>query len=89
MLRRYWWPIQASDHVRQSPMPVRLLSEDLVLFRDGEGQLGLLARQCAHRGSSLEFGRVEKKGIRCCYHGWVFNVMANASNNPRNPPVAP
>ena len=86
MLRRYWWPIQASDHVRQSPLPVRLLGENFVLFRDGEGKAGLLARQCAHRGSSLEFGRVEKHGIRCCYHGWVFDVNGKCIEQPAEPP---
>ena len=86
MLRRYWWPIQASDHVTDKPVPIRLMGEDLVLFRDGNGRLGLLGRACAHRGSSLEFGRVEKEGIRCCYHGWVFDARGRCLEQPAEPP---
>jgi 5,5'-dehydrodivanillate O-demethylase len=70
MLRRYWWPIGFSELVANKPVPVRLLGEDLILFRDGTGKTGLLDRRCPHRGASLELGRVEADGIRCCYHGW-------------------
>jgi phenylpropionate dioxygenase-like ring-hydroxylating dioxygenase large terminal subunit len=61
MLRRYWWPVGFSELVvkKGKPSKVRLLGEDLVLFRDGGGQLGLLDLHCSHRGTSLEFGRVE------------------------------
>ena len=72
MLRRYWWPIMTSADVTDKPVPVQVLGEDLILFRDGKGQLGLLERHCAHRSASLEFGRVEADGIRCCYHGWKY-----------------
>ena len=66
MLRRYWWPVGFSEEVRSkgAPVKVRLLSEDFVLFRDGGGELGLLELHCSHRGTSLEFGRVESNGIR-------------------------
>src|ERR1041384_2133269 len=66
MLRRYWWPIGFSELVREKQIPtrVRLLGEDFVLFRDGSSHLGLLELHCSHRGTSLEFGRVEHQGIR-------------------------
>jgi phthalate 4,5-dioxygenase oxygenase subunit len=76
MLRRYWWPAGFTEQVtaKGSPTRVRLLGEDLVLFRDGSGRLGVLGLHCWHRGTSLEFGRVEDSGIRCCYHGWLYDV---------------
>ena len=60
MLRRYWWPVGFSELVSKNGQPVkaRLLGEDLVLFRDGGGRLGVLSLHCSHRGTSLEFGRV-------------------------------
>jgi len=73
MLRRYWWPVAISDHVGNRPHKVRLLGEDFVLFRSLEGRLGLLDLHCTHRNASLEFGRVEAKGLRCCYHGWLYD----------------
>jgi 5,5'-dehydrodivanillate O-demethylase len=77
MLRRYWWPILPSDEVKNKPIKVGLLGEKFVLFRTGEGKLGLLDLNCTHRRASLEFGRVEDKGIRCCYHGWKYDVEGN------------
>jgi len=72
MLRRYWQPVCTSDEVNELPMPVRIMCEDLVVFRDGDGNIGCLELHCAHRGASLEYARVEEDGIRCCYHGWKF-----------------
>ena len=87
MLRRYWWPIGFSELVaeKQSPTKVRLLSEDFVLFRNGAGHLGLLELHCSHRGTSLEFGRVEDQGIRCCYHGWLYDVAGRCLEQPAEP----
>jgi len=87
MLRRYWWPIGFSELVaeKQSPTKVRLLSEDFVLFRNGAGHLGLLELHCSHRGTSLEFGRVEDQGIRCCYHGWLYDTAGNCLEQPAEP----
>lgn len=85
MLRCYWWPIACVDQIGTSPVPVRLLGEDLILFRDGTGQFGLLGRYCAHRGTSLEFGRVEAEGIRCCYHGWLYNRSGRCLDTPAEP----
>jgi 5,5'-dehydrodivanillate O-demethylase oxygenase subunit len=84
MLRRYWWPIAFSEHVGKSPVPVRLLGEDFVLFRTPTG-FGLLERYCAHRRASLEFGRVEERGIRCCYHGWLYDAQGKCLEQPAEP----
>jgi phenylpropionate dioxygenase-like ring-hydroxylating dioxygenase large terminal subunit len=69
MLRRYWWPVELSEYLKPKDRPtkIRVLGENLVLFREGSGPPGLLALNCSHRGTSLEFGRVADKGIRCCY----------------------
>ena len=56
----------------KQPLPVRILGENLVLFRTTSGKFGLVHRQCPHRNASLIFGKCEKEGIRCCYHGWLF-----------------
>ena len=87
MLRRYWWPIGFSELVteKQIPTKVRLLGEDFVLFRDGALRLGLLELHCSHRGTSLEFGRVEGQGIRCCYHGWLYDVAGRCLEQPAEP----
>lgn len=87
MLRRYWWPIGFSELVteKQTPTKVRLLGEDFVLFRDGARRLGLLELHCSHRGTSLEFGRVEDQGIRCCYHGWLYDTAGRCLEQPAEP----
>jgi 5,5'-dehydrodivanillate O-demethylase len=89
MLRRYWWPVWFSEHVTNKPVPVRLLGEDLILFRDASGQVGLLDRRCPHRGASLELGRVEADGIRCCYHGWKFDRAGRCLDMPCEPADTP
>ncbi|MGE5721981.1 MAG: Rieske 2Fe-2S domain-containing protein, partial [Sphingomonadales bacterium] len=73
-MRRYWQPGLASASVTNRPREVRILGEDLIVFRDGEGRPGLLYPRCMHRGTSLFWGHVERDGIRCCYHGWKFDV---------------
>jgi 5,5'-dehydrodivanillate O-demethylase oxygenase subunit len=87
MLRRYWWPVGFSEHVKEkgSPVKVRLLGEDFVLFRDGDRRLGLVELHCSHRGTSLEYGRVEDRGIRCCYHGWLYDVNGRCLEQPAEP----
>ncbi len=75
LLRRYWHPIAVSVEVASdAPKRVRLLSEDLVLFRDQQGRIGLVDEHCCHRGTSLFYGRIEEDGIRCPYHGWKFDT---------------
>ena len=62
-----------------------MLGEDLVLFRDDHGKLGILTLRCPHRGTSLEFGHVEDGGLRCCYHGWLFNTEGRILQMPGEP----
>ena len=82
LFRRYWQPVALASKLGDVPLPVRILGEDLVVFRDLEGRVGVLHRHCCHRGASLEFGVVSQRGIRCCYHGWLFDVDGG---DPRNP----
>ncbi len=73
LLRRYWQPLARSEEATSFPRKVRIFGEDLILFRDGSGRPGLLYPRCMHRGTSLLYGRVDQNGIRCCYHGWLFD----------------
>jgi len=86
LLRRYWQPVGVASELFDLPKPVLVLGEDLVLFRDGEGCFGLLDPRCCHRGTSLYYGRVEPEGIRCCYHGWLFDVTGRCLEQPCEPP---
>jgi phenylpropionate dioxygenase-like ring-hydroxylating dioxygenase large terminal subunit len=85
LMRRYWHPVGVSSKVTTDPQSVRILGEDLILFRDGKGRAGLLDAHCAHRGSSLYYGKVEDEGIRCCYHGWLFAVDGTCVEQPCEP----
>ncbi len=67
------------------PTPVKILGEELVLFRDGSGQPGLIGRYCPHRNASFEFGRIEPNGISCCYHGWTFDRAGKCLAMPAEP----
>jgi 5,5'-dehydrodivanillate O-demethylase oxygenase subunit len=84
LLRRYWYPVSfAADLTPENPTRfVRLLGEDLVLFLDKSGRVGLLADHCAHRGASLCYGRVEERGIACAYHGWLYDSGGNILETP-------
>ncbi len=84
-LRRFWHPIALTEELAGVPLPLRVLGEDLVLFRDKRGELGLLFRHCAHRGTSLEFGIVSERGLRCCYHGWLYDVDGRILETPAQP----
>src|SRR5262245_15614700 len=84
-MRRYWQPVAVSANVSMKPQYVRILGEDLILFRDGRGRPGLLTPRCAHRGSSLFYGKVDENGIRCCYHGWQFDVEGRCLDQPCEP----
>ena len=85
LLRRYWHPIGLTADATDTPRQVRVLGEDLILFRDKEGKPGLLYPHCAHRGTSLYYGKVEERGIRCCYHGWLFSVDGHCLEQPCEP----
>jgi nitrite reductase/ring-hydroxylating ferredoxin subunit len=84
-LRRFWHPFLMSEELGDTPKLVRLLGEELVLFRDGSGRLGLLHKPCVHRGTSLEYGIPAERGIRCCYHGWLFDVDGTILETPAEP----
>lgn len=73
-MRRYWHPFFIVSELHYQPQLIKILGEELVLFRDRSGEFGLVHKKCPHRRASMEFGRCEQKGIRCCYHGWVFDV---------------
>lgn len=84
--RRFWQPLCLSSQLSDLPHAVRILGEDLVAFRTRRGEVGVLHKHCAHRGTSLEFGRVEDCGIRCCYHGWLFAPDGRVIETPGEPP---
>jgi len=85
LMRRYWQPVCLSADLKDVPKPVRILGEDLIAFRDGRGRAGLLFFRCSHRGTSLEYGRIEERGIRCCYHGWLYDVEGTILEMPLEP----
>ena len=84
-LRRYWHPIFISKELTDLPKLIKVLGEELVLFKDKSGQHGLVHKRCPHRRASLEFGRCEKQGIRCCYHGWLFDIDGTILDIPGEP----
>ena len=83
-LRRFWQPV-AFVRELDAPLRVRILGEDLVVFRDRGGRFGVLHLHCAHRGTSLEFGIPMERGLRCCYHGWVYDVDGRCLETPGEP----
>jgi 5,5'-dehydrodivanillate O-demethylase oxygenase subunit len=86
LMRRYWHPIYPEARLRENPVAkVRILCEDLVLFRDRSGRLGLVQERCPHRRTSLSVGIPEPEGIRCCYHGWLFNAEGKCLEQPLEP----
>jgi 5,5'-dehydrodivanillate O-demethylase oxygenase subunit len=83
LLRRYWHPIAASVELDKEPVqPVKLLGEDLVLFRDEQGRMGLIGHRCAHRGISMAYGIPQENGLRCAYHGWTFDTNGRCVDMP-------
>ncbi len=95
VFRRYWLPVEAAANLgggragfsgANNPLRIRILGEDLVLFRDGSGSPGLVAEHCSHRGTSLFYGRVEDQGIRCLYHGWAYDRDGSCIDTPGEPP---
>ena len=88
LMRRFWQPILLSDEVPDRdgpPMRVRLLGEDLVAFRDSNGDVGMIDGFCPHRRAGLFFGRNEEQGLRCVYHGWKFDVSGACVDMPSEP----
>jgi 5,5'-dehydrodivanillate O-demethylase oxygenase subunit len=90
LLRRYWWPIAATVDLETEPVqPVRLLSEDLTLFKDLKGKIGLIGERCAHRAISLAYGIPQENGLRCAYHGWTYNTDGKVVDMPFEPACLP
>jgi nitrite reductase/ring-hydroxylating ferredoxin subunit len=84
-LRRFWQPVAFAWELGDVPLRLRIMGEDLVVFRDMSGRAGLLQLHCTHRGTSLEYGLISERGIRCCYHGWVFDVDGRIIETPGEP----
>jgi phenylpropionate dioxygenase-like ring-hydroxylating dioxygenase large terminal subunit len=84
-MRRFWQPVCFSDELSDLPRRVKILGEELVAFRDFSGAVGLLELHCPHRGTSLEFGLISERGIRCCYHGWLFATDGKILETPGEP----
>src|SRR4026208_646810 len=87
LLRRCWCPVaRVADLTDEQPTKiVRMLGEDLVLFKDKSGNVGLIQDHCAHRGASLLYGRVEERGISCAYHGWLYDTKGDCLECPAEP----
>ncbi|MEK7214290.1 MAG: Rieske 2Fe-2S domain-containing protein [Chloroflexota bacterium] len=86
MLRYYWYPVAGSVELDDNPVKkVRLLGEDLVLYKDRSGNLGLIDEPCPHRRVSMEYGIPEQEGLRCPYHGWLFNHEGRCLEQPAEP----
>ena len=89
-LRRYWFPIAALSELDKEPVqPARLLGESLTLFRSLKGDLGLIAERCAHRLLPLMYGIPQESGLRCAYHGWVYNTEGQVLERPFEPTCPP
>lgn len=89
LLRRYWMPIALSSDIRGRPTKRTILGENLVVFRDGNGKVGVVDRQCAHRRADLAFAITEQNGIRCGYHGWLFSHDGQCIEQPAEPRLNP
>ena len=88
LLRRYWIPALLSEEISAPDCPparVAILGEKLVAFRDSNGRVGLIGEHCAHRGTSLFFGRNEECGLRCIYHGWKYDADGHVLDTPAEP----
>jgi phenylpropionate dioxygenase-like ring-hydroxylating dioxygenase large terminal subunit len=85
LLRRYWHPVGLAADANGMPRRVRALGEDLILFRSAAGRPGLVHARCCHRGATLYYGKVEEHGIRCCYHGWLFDAQGRCLEQPCEP----
>ena len=86
LMRRYWHPIYPEVLLSDNPVrKVRILGEDLTLFRSASGALGLIQERCPHRGASLHLGIPDSEGLRCCYHGWLFGPSGQCLDTPLEP----
>ncbi len=89
LFRQFWLPLSLPEQLPQpdgDPVRLRLLGEDMIAFRDTNGQVGVLDAYCPHRRAPLFFGRNEECGLRCVYHGWKFNAAGTCVDMPSEPP---
>src|SRR5688500_8114118 len=86
LLRRYWQPVALADELQgERPVKaVKVFGENLVLFKE-KNSYGLLERHCPHRGADLAYGRLEAGGLRCAFHGWLFDVQGRCLETPAEP----
>ena len=89
LMRAFWQPVAVAEELGDLPSEVRILGEDLIVFRTKAGAFGCLEPHCAHRGTSLVYGRIEEHGIRCCYHGWLYDVDGTCMEMPCEAPDYP
>src|SRR3954452_7901036 len=83
LMRRYWMPVAAVAELDDNAIkPVRLMGEDLVLYKDKGGSYGMLDQHCPHRRADLSYGFVEDRGLRCNYHGWLFDETGACLHQP-------
>jgi phthalate 4,5-dioxygenase oxygenase subunit len=87
LLRHYWQPAALVDELsgNRPVKPIKLMGENLVLFRDTSGRYGLIGRSCPHRGTDLAYGRLESDGLRCPFHGWLFDHTGKCLETPAEP----
>ena len=86
LMRRYWHPVAAKAQlVERNVMPVRLFGEDLILFIDKQGEIGLTGDRCPHRLVKLDCAYVAEKGLKCPYHGWTFDTKGQCVDQPGEP----
>ena len=85
-LRRYWHPVALTSEISEIPKEIRILGEDLVIFKTTKGNIGLVHKACPHRRASMVYGKTEDKGIRCCYHGWLFSPNGKILETPGEDP---
>jgi len=88
LFRRFWLPATLAWELPEpdgAPVRLRLLGEDLVLWRDSSGAVGAMQNACPHRGASMFFGRNEENGLRCVYHGWKFDTTGACVDMPNEP----
>jgi phthalate 4,5-dioxygenase len=83
--RRYWMVVETANELRDFPIAVHVLDEPLLLFRDRADGIGLLGLHCPRRGASLEYGDIEARGLRCPYHGWLFDRTGTCLEMPAEP----
>ncbi len=88
LMRRYWQPVGLIEELPPGgpPLARRILGEDLALFRDAQSRVGLLGIHCAHRAADLSYARIEGGGLRCLYHGWLYDINGECLEQPGEPP---